>query len=87
MARLSLYTQLWGMILLPMTIAQGFVTLKTGKGYFWTVVLLAATVTCHLIYGYMAGWSFLLLATLHPTPRELILRGKRLARGRATTLS
>ncbi len=75
----GLYTQLWGMILLPMTIAQGYVTLKSGKGYAWTVLLLAATITCHLIYGYMAVWSLLLLAVLQPSPRELIVRGKRLA--------
>lgn len=75
----GLYTQLWGMVLLPMAIAQGYVTLKTGKGYVWTVLLLAATIMCHLIYGYMAVWSLLLLAILNPSVRSMILRGERLA--------
>lgn len=74
----GLYTQLWGMILLPMTIAQGYVTLKSGKGYAWTVLLLAATIMCHLIYGYMAIWSLLLLILLNPSLRKMVLRGQRL---------
>ncbi len=34
----GLYTQLWGMLLLPMALAQGYVALKTGRGYFLAVL-------------------------------------------------
>jgi hypothetical protein len=33
----GLYTQLWAMVLLPVAVAQGYVTLRDGKGYFWTM--------------------------------------------------
>src|SRR5215210_6985622 len=47
----GLYTQLWGMLLLPPTLAQGYVILKTGRGYFWGVLLLAALLLSHLVLG------------------------------------
>jgi len=50
----GLYTQLWGMVLLPPTLALGYRVLREGRGYFWTTLLLAATLTSHLIYGYIA---------------------------------
>ena len=50
----GLYTQLWGMVLLPLALAFGYQTIKTGQGYFWATVLLSATLMSHLITGYMA---------------------------------
>ncbi len=49
-----MYTQLWGMFLLPMALAQSYTTLKTGRGVFWSVLLLVATLLSHLVYGYIA---------------------------------
>jgi hypothetical protein len=60
----GLYTQLWGMVLLPPALAQGYWTLKTGRGWFWAVLLLAATLLSHLLLGYMALLSLGLLALL-----------------------
>jgi hypothetical protein len=60
----GLYTQLWGMVLLPPALAQGYTTLRTGRGFFWAVLLLAATLLSHLVYGYMAFLSLGLLALL-----------------------
>lgn len=49
----GLYTQLWGMLLLPPALAQGYVVLKTGRGYFWGVLALAALLLSHLVLGYI----------------------------------
>ena len=38
---------LWGMFLLPFALAQCYVTLREGRGYFWAVLLVAATVLSH----------------------------------------
>ena len=50
----GLYTQLWAMVLLPLALAFGYQTLREGRGYFSTVLLLSATLMSHLLYGYMA---------------------------------
>jgi hypothetical protein len=58
----GLYTQLWGMVLLPLTLAQGYAVLRTGRGHVWAVLLLSATLLSHLIFGYIATLSLFLLA-------------------------
>lgn len=60
----GLYTQLWGMVLLPMAVAQCYAVLREGRGYFWAVVLLAATVMSHVVMGYIALGSVVLLVFL-----------------------
>jgi hypothetical protein len=60
----GLYTQLWGMLLLPPTLAQGYVILKTGRGYFWGVLLLAALLLSHLVLGYIALVSLVAVGLL-----------------------
>lgn len=50
----GLYTQLWAMVLMPPALASGYRVLREGRGYFWAVLLLAATLMSHLLYGYMA---------------------------------
>jgi hypothetical protein len=60
----GMVTQLWGMLLLPPALAQGYTALRTGRGYFWAVLLLAATLLSHLVFGYMAFLSLGLLALL-----------------------
>jgi len=82
----GLYTQLWGMFLLPIALAQSYVTMKTGRGYFWTVLLLAATSLSHLVYGYIAIISQVLFILLPVLVRKVVPaegsgwweRGKRL---------
>jgi 6-pyruvoyl-tetrahydropterin synthase related domain len=58
----GLYTQLWGMLLLPPALAQSYVTLRTGRGYVWAVLLLASTALSHLVYGFIALVSLALFA-------------------------
>ena len=58
---LGLYTQLWAMVLMPLSLAWGYRVITEGRGYFWAVLLLAATLMSHLLYGYMA---FLTLGVL-----------------------
>ena len=72
----GLYTQLWGMFLLPIALAQCYVTLRDGRGYFWSVLLVAAMVLSHLFSGYLVLGSIVLLALLvrlgeaRPAPRR-----------------
>lgn len=57
----GLYTQLWAMVLMPLALAWGYRVLQEGRGYFWAVLFLAATLMSHVLYGYMA---FLTLGVL-----------------------
>jgi len=50
----GLYSQLWGMIFLPIALALGYQTIRTGQGYFWATLFLSVTLMSHLLYGYMA---------------------------------
>lgn len=60
----GLYTQLVGMILLPLALAAGYRALRDGRGYLRAVALLAATILAHLVFGYMAILSLGLFALL-----------------------
>ncbi len=60
----GLYTQLWGMVLLPPALAQGYHTLRSGRGTLWATMLLAATLLTHLVFGYIALISLGVLAVL-----------------------
>ncbi len=65
----GLHTQLWGMVLLPPALAQGYATLRTGRGYLWATLLLAATLLTHLVLGYIALISlgaFVVIGNPHP---------------------
>jgi hypothetical protein len=82
----GLYTQLWGMVPLPLALAQCYATLRTGRGHVWAVLLLAVTVLSHVVLGYIALASVVLLAVLPALGRlskaiaryEVWRRGKRL---------
>ena len=50
----GLYTQLWGMFLLPLALAFGYRLLREGRGYFPATLFLALTLLCHTVYGYLA---------------------------------
>ena len=73
----GLYTQLWGMVLLPIALGFGFRTMRTNQGYFWATLLLSATLMSHLLYGYMAfltlGFLTLLPITRVTLDRSLVL--------------
>ncbi len=71
----GLYTQLWGMVLLPPTLAQSYVTLTTGRGYFRSVLLLAATLLSHVVMGYIAVGSIILFAFLVLASRTRDVKG------------
>jgi hypothetical protein len=82
----GLYTQLWGMFLLPLAIGQGYAALRDGRGYFWATLLIAATLMSHLVMGYIAVASLVSFAVLggfgrwNPatTARAFLLRAGRL---------
>lgn len=82
----GLYTQLWGMVLLPLALAWGYTALRTGRGAVWAGLLLAATALSHLVYGFIALVSLALLAFLpvlgrravSPAPDGLWRRARRL---------
>ncbi len=63
----GLYTQLWGMVLLPPALAAGYAVLRDGRGYFRALLLLALTSLSHLAFGYMAIASMGLVALLAPS--------------------
>ena len=73
----GLYTQLWGMVLLPIALALGFHTIRTSQGYFSATLFLSATLMSHLLYGYMAfltlGFLALIPLTQVTVGRSLIL--------------
>ena len=73
--RNGLYTQLWGMVLLPIALAYGFRTMRTNQGYFGATLLLSATLMSHLVYGYMA---FLTLGFLSFVPESQVSLNKSL---------
>lgn len=82
----GLYTELWGMVLLPPAIAQTYVTLREGRGYVWSALLLSATLLCHLVLGYLALGSICALAIVAVTAlphgsvgQRLLIVGRRLA--------
>jgi hypothetical protein len=50
----GLYTQLWGMFLLPPALALGYAVLREGRGYVGATLLLGATLMSHLLLGYIA---------------------------------
>ncbi len=62
----GLYTQLWGMVLFPPTLAVSYRVLREGRGYFWATLLLASTLMSHLIYGYMAFLTLGILTLIQP---------------------
>ena len=62
----GLYSQLWGMMLIPPALALSYRVLREGRGYFWATVLLAATLMSHLLYGYIAFVTLGILAVIQP---------------------
>lgn len=60
----GLYTQLWGMLLMPLAVACGVSVLRTGRGYALAAALLAATLLTHTVLGYIALASLVALGVV-----------------------
>ncbi|MGA7670726.1 MAG: YfhO family protein [Nitrolancea sp.] len=60
----GLYTQLWGMFLLPLALAAGYRLVRDGRGYALSALLLTVTMLCHTVYGYMAVISLAIITLL-----------------------
>jgi hypothetical protein len=82
----GLYTQLWGMFLLPPALASSIAYLRSGRGILLATLLLAAMALSHLVLSYVAFVSLAVLfflPVLGPVSQEkrfqlLWPRGKRL---------
>jgi uncharacterized membrane protein len=57
----GMYTQIWGMTLLPLAVACLFRFARTGRGLGAAVALTAAVLISHTVYGYMAVLSAIAL--------------------------
>ena len=71
----GLFTQLWGMWFLPPALAGMYVTLREGKSYAGTALLVAATLLSHTVLGYIAllsGGLFVFLGGWAPAGRRLL---------------
>jgi hypothetical protein len=75
----GMYTQLWGMVLLPIALAQAYRTLRDGGGYFWSVLLVGAMLLTHLVLAYIALVTLVAFVLLRPARADVVLRGRRLA--------
>lgn len=62
----GLYTQAWGMVFLPLALAQSHHAVSQGRGYLGAVLLVAATTLSHLAYGYIALGSLAFMALVVP---------------------
>lgn len=51
---------------MPLALAWGYRVLQEGRGYFWAVLLLSATLMSHLLYGYMAFLTLAVFAVIVP---------------------
>ena len=75
----GLYTQAWGMCLLPPTLAATLRLLTTGRGVAVAAALLAGTLLTHVVHGWIAVVSALVLAFAVPADAGLLRRLGRLA--------
>ncbi len=73
----GLYTQLWGMWLLPPALAGLYRTLRDGRAYLGTALLVAATLLSHMVLGYVALLSGVLFLFRRPAT-ALVRRAFRL---------
>jgi hypothetical protein len=66
------WTQVWGMWLLPFAWALGWRSVDEGRWYAWTALVLALTIACHLLTGYLALLALPVFVLLRPS--ELLRR-------------
>src|SRR5262249_31309518 len=74
----GMYTQLCGMLLLPLCIGQVYSTIKNGDGYFKSVLSIVAILLSHVIYCYIAILSLLAIVFLKTDRATFIQRMSRL---------
>ena len=72
----GMYTQLWGMHLSFLALAFAYRTMRDGRGYFGTALVLAALVLSHVIYAFIVAITLpaLLLLGTRPDLRRQALR-------------
>jgi hypothetical protein len=66
------WTQLWGMWLLPFAWGLGWRAVNEGRWYAGAALVLALTVACHLLTGYLALLSLAVFVLVRP--REFLAR-------------
>jgi hypothetical protein len=74
----GLYTQAWGMCVLPFAVAACFRLITTGRGVAIAAALLAVTLLTHVVHGWIAVVSALVLACAVPADVGLARRLGRL---------
>jgi len=73
----GLWTQLWGMWLLPFALAMSWRAVSRGRGYAVAALLIALTISVHFLNGYVALVALGLWVVI--TPREFLVRLARAA--------
>ncbi len=74
----GMYTQLWGMWLLPPALAGLYLTIREGRAWAGTAVLVAATLLSHTVLGYvllLSGVLFLFLGPFLSLGRRVLRMG------------
>jgi hypothetical protein len=74
----GMYTQLWAMVLLPLTLSSIYNTLREGRQYFRSVILLFLLTLSHMIFGLIGALTALLFIFHNFKPEEMGERIKRL---------
>ena len=82
---LGVWSQLWGMWLLPITAALCWRAVRRGRGYTAAAVTLGLTFACHFLTGYLA--MVVLGAWVLITPSEFVARLRRALLLGASSLS
>lgn len=75
----GMYTQLFGMVLLPPAVAYGYNAVRYGRNYFVAVLLLAATMLSHMVMGTLALGTVCLAVLVSGSWRQGAARAGRLA--------
>jgi len=79
----GMFTQAWGMSLFPLAIGTAWHTMRTGRRSGWAIAALAMTMISHVMYGYMAVLSIVIVifvpdqdaGSLPSSPRRGYLNG------------
>jgi hypothetical protein len=67
----GLFTQLVALPILPLALAGGYRAIKEGRRTIKYVVLFALALLSHILYGYIAALSLLIIPFLNPQIREI----------------
>ena len=75
----GMFSQLFGMILLPLAVARIYVCVAKRGSHFTAILLLSLTCLTHILFGYIAILSSLLLIVITFDAKEVTTRFLRLA--------